>query len=445
MTTIASEIERIQDAKADLKSSLNAKNDANHQITTQKISQYSSYADNIYVEPEEAEEKDINFYDYDGFRIASWTLDELGDKTTLPDNPRQHPGLVFEQWNWNLSQIKSNNTKANIGALYKTDDGTTRLYFDIPCDNFAVEVYLGITSSTSVTINWGDGKSSTRTDAGAAIKFTNTYAKKGKYVAKITINNYASGKYINFHGESSTYNLFGSVETSNYLLFNILYKIEFSGIFQTYLDPGAFNRLYNLRHVVTALETKVASNTLGAYTFYDCEGLECFHFPMGIITVGDYCFETCQALKYVTTSAITKTYGTDAFRKCYVLKSLLLPINISGSATINNYSFASCNVIKEFLLPKVSAIPSYALGYMYGVANLTIPSTVTTIAANGLINNYSFKELHFKSTTPPTVAASTAFKNLPTTCKIYVPSSALSAYKSATNYPSSSSYTYIGE
>lgn len=55
------------------------------------------------------------------------------------------------------------------------------------------------------------------------------------------------------------------------------------------------------------------------------------------------------------------------------------------------------------------------------------------------------EEFHFTSETPPTVASSTTFQELPTTCKIYIPTGTLDAYTSATNYPSASTYTYIEE
>ena len=57
--------------------------------------------------------------------------------------------------------------------------------------------------------------------------------------------------------------------------------------------------------------------------------------------------------------------------------------------------------------------------------------------------NSALASLKFESTTPPTVANSNAFNNVPTDCKIYVPAGTLSAYTSATNYPSSSTYTYV--
>ena len=45
--SVASEITRIQNAKASLKTSINAKTDAQHQITNEKIDDYADFVDSI--------------------------------------------------------------------------------------------------------------------------------------------------------------------------------------------------------------------------------------------------------------------------------------------------------------------------------------------------------------------------------------------------------------
>ena len=73
---------------------------------------------------------DINFRDYDGTVVASWSLSELAGKTALPDLP-SHDGLVCQGWNWTLAELKTQNTRMNVGAMYITDDGKTRIYIHL--------------------------------------------------------------------------------------------------------------------------------------------------------------------------------------------------------------------------------------------------------------------------------------------------------------------------
>ncbi|MBR5559017.1 MAG: hypothetical protein IKU72_02075 [Oscillospiraceae bacterium] len=65
--------------------------------------------------------------------------------------------------------------------------------------------------------------------------------------------------------------------------------------------------------------------------------------------------------------------------------------------------------------------------------------------ANFAGTDVGIEELHFTAQTPFAVGSSSVFSSLPTTCKIYVPAGTLSAYTSATYYPSASTYTYIEE
>ena len=50
--------------------------------------------------------KDVNFYDYDGTLLHSYTLAETQALTELPELP-SHDGLICQGWNWNLADIKA--------------------------------------------------------------------------------------------------------------------------------------------------------------------------------------------------------------------------------------------------------------------------------------------------------------------------------------------------
>ena len=77
-----------------------------------------------------AAEKDVNFYDYDGTLLYSYTLEEAQALTELPALPTRE-GLTCQGWNYDLATIKSYGRKVNVGATYITDDGTTRIYIKL--------------------------------------------------------------------------------------------------------------------------------------------------------------------------------------------------------------------------------------------------------------------------------------------------------------------------
>lgn len=49
--------------------------------------------------------KDVNFYDYDGTLVYSYTWEEAEQLTELPAGPT-HDGLTFQEWNYTLDDIK---------------------------------------------------------------------------------------------------------------------------------------------------------------------------------------------------------------------------------------------------------------------------------------------------------------------------------------------------
>ena len=74
----------------------------------------------------------VTFYDYDGTIVTSYTKDEFLALTEMPTNP-SHEGLTSQGWNWTLSDAKTYVTKngtLDIGQMYVTDDGKTRIYIE---------------------------------------------------------------------------------------------------------------------------------------------------------------------------------------------------------------------------------------------------------------------------------------------------------------------------
>lgn len=126
-----------------------------------------------------------------------------------------------------------------------------------------------------------------------------------------------------------------------------------------------------------------------------------------------YAYAVCYA--HITDTSL----GASAFNGAYALSK----IDIPNIITIGNSAFSSCT----------------ALG------SVVIPASCTSIGASAFSGCSSLMEIHFKAPMPPTLSDSNVFTSLNTSCKIYVPTGSLDAYTTATNYPSSSAYTYEEE
>ena len=78
----------------------------------------------------EPAEKDVNFYDYDGTRVYTYTKADFLQLEALPEAPA-HDGLTSQGWNWTLSDAQTFVTtynKLDIGPYYITSDNATRIY-----------------------------------------------------------------------------------------------------------------------------------------------------------------------------------------------------------------------------------------------------------------------------------------------------------------------------
>lgn len=353
---------------------------------------------------------DVNFFDYDGTIVYSYSASEFANLTALPANPT-HSGLTAQGWNWTLADAKTQVADTgflDIGQMYITSDGKTRIYITIS-DMAARSLKLLWTQSvaSSVTIDWGDG-STTAAQSGTGNKnATHTYSSIGEYVIAMTVS---SGTMTLGQGTSSTGCLItavsGSVGINRYRA--MCDKIEIGA------NCGVQN-LYS-----TYVRTITIPKTLAQFGgTYDSK-------PLQFITIPTDCteFATNYTFRYCT------------FHYISLPKKWTMPKN-------NNFQEASG--LRRINLPAISAIPNSMLQSCISLSSLIIPSTVTTIGTSAFAGCTGLAEIHFKASTPPTVADSNAWTNLPTDCKIYVPSGKLSAYTSAQNYPSSSTYTYIEE
>lgn len=101
------------------------------------------------------EYKDVNFFDYDGTILFSYTWEEAEQLTEMPIPPANlHKGLLFERWNYTLEEMKAQGDYADIGALYMTDNGRTKLIGDYVGKT---TLHLGQSKPHGIIIYWGDG------------------------------------------------------------------------------------------------------------------------------------------------------------------------------------------------------------------------------------------------------------------------------------------------
>ena len=350
---------------------------------------------------------DITFYDYDGTIVTSWTLEELATKTALPDYP-SHNGLICQGWNWSLDDLKTTNRKMNVGAMYITDDGKTRIY--IRLEEGRTSPMLGVCPNGTVTVDWGDGTTpDTLTGTSTSIvKWTpnHSYAAPGEYVIKLTVDG-----TMGFYGEhslsvgSAILRYSSSGDNRNYAYRNSVQKIEVgNGV--TSIGDSAFYFCYSL--ALITIPNGVTS--IEKFSFYRCYSLASITIPNSVIRIGAGMLSTCSSLASITIPNSVTSIGSNMFYDCYSLASITIPNSVTS---IGISAFYDC----------------------YSLTSIKIPNGVTSIEAGTFYSCYVVAFYDFTAhTTVPTLANTNAFTGIPADCQIRVPAPLVDTWKAATNW-----------
>ena len=111
----------------------------------------------------------------------------------------------------------------------------------------------------------------------------------------------------------------------------------------------------------------------------------------------------------------------------------------SGQRFTHTYSYSGTYTI-IITGDSITKLGTYCFRGCTGLKKIIIPPSVHTLNGYSLTGCNQLNNIIFMRSTPPTMISTNCYDKVPTTCKIYVPNS---SYKSASHYPSSSTYTYI--
>lgn len=269
--------------------------------------------------------KSVNFYDYDGILVNSYTAEEFAQLSAMPINPA-HEGLTAQGWNWSLSDAKTyvaNYGKLNIGQSYITSDGKTRLYISLHEGRLSPQLGLGINGS--VDVDWGDGsehETMTGSDVNTAVYKEHKYAREGNYIIALTVTGKAS-----------------------------------------IIEPVS-------------------------YSSYSC--------------------------------LLNKVGGDHNTGRTYL--NSLIKIEIGDNVSIARSAFTNC----------------------FSLTSITIPNAITSISSSAFQNCYGLGIIDILPISAPTVSNIDAWKGISTDCLVFIPYTSPTSYLTASNYPSPSTYTYLG-
>lgn len=341
-------------------------------------------------EPERITKSDVNFYDYDGTVVAAYTIEEAAALEALP-TPPEHEGLVSQGWNYDLDTVKTYGRRLDIGAMYVTDDGKTRIYISIEPDTGKnMEIYVYDMSLSGFYIDWGDGTIDERPNSGM---YTHTYAETGDYC--ITVWAYNDTGIISF-GPGTVSDTYGITSTG--LMASRIRKIEL----------GANVRLTNK-------------------CFYQCTRLESITMPSYITVIDNYAFMQCYTLRHITIPSGCTSIGVSTFSTDMALVSASLP---TGVTIIDRLAFSSAG-LNRIIIPEGVTDIDYSAFSGARMVHTQLPSTIESIGDLAFRQVPSYCMDFRNCTAVPTLSTSSASIG---TSYILVPAGLLEEWKTASGW-----------
>lgn len=401
-------------------------------------------------------EKDINFYNYDGILLHTFTFDEANSLSELPSLPSNTSDITYA-WTCSIDEVKSccltetpidiaisrtfSSTNFPISKIYVSDPENEVFKFGVMNMSTSIYTRLSVFSPEGVEVFSSDFDP----NGIANLEISFSGGSKGLYTFSYTSNPEKNdGMIIGGVGKNAIINL------SDKPSLKMIYDIEINdNIATTQID---FKGSTNLHSVIWNKTSDIPQDI-----FYGCVNLTNFEIVRNIKAIEAFAFEKCASLKFFNIrNGITTLYGS-VFCDCSNLETLIAPNTISGDLSAK--LFYNCAKLKTVKFPSDAQIfNSDALSGCVNLTNIILPSSLKIIAPNCFRDCISLKKVVFPNgifgiengafnncinmecydftncISPPQLISDNVFAGIPDDCKILVPTTLLEEWKTAENW-----------
>jgi hypothetical protein len=299
-------------------------------------------------------EKTVNFYDWDGTLLYSYTKSEAMALTELPEFPTSEQFGTATAWNWTLSEIQSalsDRYWIDVGAMYTIDH--TQFFMSMTDSanlKITIEFNAVSISAWSGYVLWGDGtKSSVFCSKGGAQSVSHTYSEIGDYAIELDTD--SQHKISFFSGATAA--------------------IRKVWLGKRCCGSPSGNYGVNIKEIIVSDGCTGFINPSTASTY-----LEFLIVPPSTSMARFNGFRSLRLLSLPY--AINNSYNSTVHYNNHLLKRA----RFWGQSQLTSSNFYSCYGLKAVHFNGVQTI-SNALGdSCYNLETVILPSTLTTISAN---------------------------------------------------------------
>ena len=379
---------------------------------------------------------DVTFIDYDGTILYEYTAAEALALTALPSAPdHSNDGTHLGQcgWNYTFSDFTSQitycgkaiitptfeNIQAQHGnygeALIQTKDLTGTVNLDFYTRAVSLPAYC--------YVDWGDGQydtiSVTKTGGNIRQQISHTYINRGNYSIIISTET----DNIGFKAVDAYFPFDASDTNIRDKISGMFFSVDFMGEYTAFSNKDVYYGLSNLEYAFISYGLLLGSGHNTA--FGGCAKLK-------VINCGSN-----GANSYYLDGSANIMIASNLGSTRYSYQSYEGLCNNSGIKQFYGYfkifstynSFNNCPNLKELILTRNTTV----------TGNCKLDNSVNNCTALEILK---FTTSDQSKITYDTITNS--FQNLPTTCKIYVPSAKMADYKALSGMPDPTVYEYIG-
>lgn len=185
---------------------------------------------------------------------------------------------------------------------------------------------------------------------------------------------------------------------------------------------------YNWRNTIVSISLPQGITSIGSYAFYNCSKLTAIDFPDNVTSIGTNAFSSCNALAFITGCNNVQHIERYAFStSCIWYRNLsngpvyIKNVLYSWKGTLPNGTEISIREGTTSISPSVFSGKSSTF-------SIILPSTLQNIGQEAFRNCKNLTSITSYAEVPPTCDEN-VFYNVPTSTPLYVPETAIEAYK----------------
>jgi uncharacterized repeat protein (TIGR02543 family) len=324
-----------------------------------------------------------------------------------------HDYLTADGYNNSYDNIQHD---MDIGLQYKTTSGDTLLFLSITnITGKKPTIYLNKANTALMTVDWGDGETTTSSASG--------------HVALAKPNDYAVGDYIVSINCAGNYNFYTYLFNNNANYNSCLTRCYLGNTVTSF--GGSVFRYTNLMYLI--ISTSVTH--LYDYAIYLDFLLKYLIIPSSVVQLYIVGIRACREIS-INMNVATIIFNLSSHG--WLIRKVILPPTYTTIAAQTFYDASSISKIEGH--KNCTSIGTYAFVRNYAFTEFTIYDKMLTIDANAFYGTHYLIKLVVLPTIPPSLGSGNFGTNK--ICKMYVPDAQITDYQDATNWITFANYFY---